>query len=281
MIKLARIVSDPKDGYFLAAVYYDTIGSNFESQDGYRLASGVQNAVFRLLNPWYALDNYYSGLKGALFHVYTTKGVFKAVRNDSFANFDVGSPLVFLSNATGNGTDSSYRNDYYDRESTPASVSCASKVGAELTNDKDKGSVLFEDCLDTNELFTVLDPYTLSNNPYFINLYQAKAMLTLEPGEAVEDILGGGPYANLNQSYQTASKRRRELIVTDLHLNWASSPQADGRFLIYRFRPDASQSYPAVAECSNRGLCNTFEGLCECFAGYTGQACGTQSSLVP
>jgi len=33
-------------------------------------------------------------------------------------------------------------------------------------------------------------------------------------------------------------------------------------------------------ECSNRGLCDGEAGACKCFTGYTGAACGTQSSLA-
>lgn len=34
------------------------------------------------------------------------------------------------------------------------------------------------------------------------------------------------------------------------------------------------------AECSNRGQCNRETGMCECFAGFFGPACGKQSTLV-
>jgi hypothetical protein len=34
------------------------------------------------------------------------------------------------------------------------------------------------------------------------------------------------------------------------------------------------------AECSNRGICNTDDGVCECFDGYTGEACSVQTILV-
>lgn len=33
-------------------------------------------------------------------------------------------------------------------------------------------------------------------------------------------------------------------------------------------------------ECSNRGICNHKDGLCECFPGYYGDACQSMSSLV-
>jgi len=40
------------------------------------------------------------------------------------------------------------------------------------------------------------------------------------------------------------------------------------------------ESYGYVSECSNRGLCNGEEGLCECFAGYTNDNCDTQSAIA-
>merc|ERR1711976_769152 len=35
-----------------------------------------------------------------------------------------------------------------------------------------------------------------------------------------------------------------------------------------------------VSECSNKGICNTETGLCECFKGYTKADCGTQSAFA-
>ena len=35
-----------------------------------------------------------------------------------------------------------------------------------------------------------------------------------------------------------------------------------------------------ASQCSNRGLCNQATGLCACFPGYTGNACGIQNALA-
>jgi hypothetical protein len=54
---------------------------------------------------------------------------------------------------------------------------------------------------------------------------------------------------------------------------------------IYKFHPPALNStgttgYNYVGECSNRGICDSDSGVCECFAGYTGQNCGVINSLA-
>ena len=59
----------------------------------------------------------------------------------------------------------------------------------------------------------------------------------------------------------------------------------DVKASIYKFYPPSldtteSDGYNYVAECSNRGLCNQDEGLCECFTGFTGADCGTINSLT-
>jgi len=40
------------------------------------------------------------------------------------------------------------------------------------------------------------------------------------------------------------------------------------------------ETYEYVSQCSNRGLCNSEEGLCECFKGYTNDNCDMQSAIA-
>jgi hypothetical protein len=54
---------------------------------------------------------------------------------------------------------------------------------------------------------------------------------------------------------------------------------------IYKFHPPALNStgttgYNYVGECSNRGICDSDSGICECFTGFTGQNCGVINSLA-
>merc|ERR1712072_1483516 len=74
------------------------------------------------------------------------------------------------------------------------------------------------------------------------------------------------------------------------HLNDKSDAVAHDNFpgvmaTIYKFHPPALNStgtsgYNYVGECSNRGICASDSGICECFTGFTGQNCGVINSLA-
>merc|ERR1711988_1270486 len=78
-------------------------------------------------------------------------------------------------------------------------------------------------------------------------------------------------------------------ITVDRNINWDGSIVADpdgdgasktGYVQILKFTPATTGTYTYVSQCSNRGLCNGDDALCECFKGYTNDNCDTQSSLA-
>jgi hypothetical protein len=66
----------------------------------------------------------------------------------------------------------------------------------------------------------------------------------------------------------------RTEIVLDMGINFAHLSNASA----YKFYPPAGASW--AKECSDRGLCNTDTGLCECFTGYTSDDCSVQNTLA-
>merc|ERR1711998_291759 len=90
----------------------------------------------------------------------------------------------------------------------------------------------------------------------------------------------GGPIAAMEDKFR---------ITVDKSINWDGSIYADpdgdgttntGYVQIIKFTPATTGTFTYVSQCSNRGLCNGDDALCECFKGYTGDNCDTQSSLA-
>ena len=88
------------------------------------------------------------------------------------------------------------------------------------------------------------------------------------------------------------------VIEVDAHLGW-EGPKGDpentatvydgsewsdntGIVTLFHFTPnvDGEGSYEYVSQCSNRGLCDSTSGICQCFGGYTGVDCSIQDALA-
>lgn len=254
LIKIQRRVTADEDGGFFVLVWYDPVGTNFDGGSGYRF-TGDNKPVFRIMHPLYSLDSF-EGFNGAFYNVFTTHGVVQMVQNGTIAHFEFGSNHLYTMRPT---------DPWREDKGTAADLSCE-KMGAKTGQNTSTW-----DCLDKNDYFFVLDPYVTTNNPAFTNLYRAESIVRVDPRDAKGM---GDTYTN--QSANTF----RNLIVSDYNVNWMSSPRGSGRHHIFKFTPSPYSTYEYVAECSNRGLCNTFEGVCECFGGYTGDACQVQASIA-
>mmetsp|Transcript_54248 Transcript_54248/g.110714 ORF Transcript_54248/g.110714 Transcript_54248/m.110714 type:complete len:216 (+) Transcript_54248:1-648(+) len=207
---------------------------------------------------------------GALYDVFATDGVLQATDERAGAVFNFGSNRIYTHNTSFDlsGTDS----QDYDGD-----VSCESlNLGPGTSSDRAA-------CLDKNDLFLLLNPTTLSQNSPFINLYKARSIQRMHDSwmNSIDEDYGDF----LNVSYNAhrgnrTSRYYKHLITTDINTNWAHQSADSSVFHVYKFTPVESQAYQYIAECSNRGLCNSFEGTCECFSGYTNDNCDEQETVV-
>merc|ERR1712146_128182 len=97
-----------------------------------------------------------------------------------------------------------------------------------------------------------------------------------------EDLEGGGDLV-------TSTFEDKFRITVDKMINWDGADVADpdgdtvkntGYVQILKFTPATTGTFTYVSQCSNRGLCNGDDALCECFKGYTNDNCDTQYSLA-
>jgi len=118
------------------------------------------------------------------------------------------------------------------------------------------------DCLQKDDLVmfinTDLNAAGLAANPVYPNIYTVKNIYTAEPD-----------FKNIN------SVTRRNRIVLDYGVNHVFDNTSPAT--IYKFTPPTGYNY--VGQCSNRGICDTTTGICQCFNGYTGDNCGIQDAL--
>jgi hypothetical protein len=189
---------------------------------------------------------------------------------------------------------------------TAAGCTTATKYRSKKTGHADdqtnfeKNSI--NECLEKGHMFTFLSLYDdsadltalgkkVGYNPSAINLYTATRLRTADASATWKDVHGVA--ADLTdataarQAEQTEQKSQmwRHQINTDLSVNWASAPASGidattGDFRLYKFTPADASTYNYVGECSNRGLCDSSEALCECFPGYSGDNCAQQNSLA-
>jgi hypothetical protein len=276
LIKLVRTVTTYTDGGYYAAVWFDT---SFQYADDSNLPG-----VFRLLNPFYPPDFFETDN----YDVYTTTGTLALTSEFAQATFGFASRYIYTTNVS-HDLNSTYNR--YDSES----VVFDGDISCEKSASNGNKFHFIRHCLNTTDMFTLLNWEFPELNPPFINLYRAERVYTESPTHSVKDRWKN---ANLGPTIKdnTLSYLTHQ-ITTDVSTNWGVSvggtdifgDQSNNKYLddvnrakfhVYKFFPSEESTYSYVAECSNRGLCNRVSGLCECFGGYTADNCDEQSSLA-
>jgi hypothetical protein len=275
IVKLVRTVTTYTDGGYFAVMWYDTT----ETLDD----SGASDGTFKLLNPFTTPDNFASDN----YDVYTTKGTLALTSNQSEATFGFASKYVYMTNVT------------YDLQGTNRTGLFDGDISCEVgNNNADKMQYLFH-CLNKTDLFTLINWELPAYNPKYINLYTAERLYTGQYTHSVTDrfssagsVHSGADSASGTTGDENPLHYQTHLINTDLATNWAASVGnmqsgnslgddfGKPQFHVYKFFPSADSTYEYVAPCSNRGICNQENGVCECFPGYTSDSCATQASLA-
>lgn len=258
-VKLVRSQTDQRDGGIMAAIFFDTT-SDFVGGAGARI-EGNTNGAWRILNPVYSLD-----FDGALYDIFASRGTLTVTDLRAGAAFSFGSNLIHTYNTSWDLTGGSYDGD----------ISCESYNLGVGQSSSDIA------CLDKNDLFLVLNPYNGADNPPFANLYTALSVKRLPYNQPIggEVRQSAEDRSFFPQEVENRTLSSRYLITADYNLNWASTAVGPSVFHIYKFVPNPLYTYQVTAQCSNRGLCNNFEGTCECFFGYAGEACQNHNTVV-
>jgi len=152
------------------------------------------------------------------------------------------------------------------------------------TNPKGSNGAL--DCVNKNDYLMFLttsfngqQATFLASNPVYPNIYQVKKIARNEKTFKTDP-------SNIH------NEKIRHIIQLDMSLNSKHTYHSgktdipndpDTTASIYKFYPptnNAQGGYEYAAQCSNRGICNTDSGLCECFHGYTNDNCDTINALA-
>lgn len=249
-----------------------------QSDGGYYVAVIYANSEFQLLNPFDNLDLQAQNE----YEVYTTQGVLARTSRFAEASFEFGSKQMITTNTTADfgiagGIIDSTPNfgNAMGTSAVPANggrftgdISCENNAG-EAKNP----NYFVRYCVNKTDIvipLSVQNVLHVQNNPSHINMYTIDRVGQTE--RTLINTNGFGFVKNEGTNY----------IDLDMSLNSyrVASAQNVAPVYVYKFFPNVDSNYEYVAQCSNRGLCNTDEGLCECFAGYTGDACQIQASLA-
>mmetsp|Transcript_14762 Transcript_14762/g.27683 ORF Transcript_14762/g.27683 Transcript_14762/m.27683 type:complete len:721 (-) Transcript_14762:172-2334(-) len=251
LVKLVLTTTAQTDGGYYVALVWDSGSSEF-----------------RLLNQFANLD----GQAQNEYEVYTTQGVLARTSKFAEASLTFGSKQIITTNTTADFGISGSSAVSFGSEMVAAN---GGRFTGDLSCENNPNSYFVSYCVNKTDILIPLSVEYVSTvagaNPAHINMYTV-------------DRIGQTERTEYN-SYNTGGSVKNEgtnFIDFDMSLNFfrVATDANNAPVFVYKFFPNTDSNYEYVAQCSNRGLCNKEEGLCECFAGYTGDACQIQASLA-
>jgi len=233
-----------KPAGFYAVIYYD--GANFN-----------------ILNNLGRSEDY---SETTTFHVYTTTGYLEKVNSVAVATPDsYFSNTLHVTVADGVTDDPTVEKNW--------DISC--ETGTDI---EDEPPAYGRACLNKEDKIMLFQTYGLVEadlshsttksysefNPQYSNIYTVKKIFRDAHETGVIDD-------------SEDENEIRHKIILDYGVNEAYGQQ----YSVYKFNlPIEDKSYTYVAQCSNRGICDSSTGHCTCFAGYTGDDCSVQNALA-
>lgn len=293
IIKLVRSVTTYTDGGYYAVVWYDK--NVFWDMTG-------SEGTFRILNPFMPPDNF----KTDKYDIYTTQGTLALTSDKAEATFGFASNYIYMVNTTYDTAGFNITSFGNGVNSFDGDISCVvgNNDAYRLAKDGSGNPLYIQHCLNTTDMFTLLNWEEPWMNPHYINLYSAERLFTQDYSHSVGEQFSSleirnqryhsGPPGDVRPFHPVQGYEMHymtHMITTDIPTNWAVSKDPSdywraagpagirAPFHIYKFFPAAASTYNYVAPCSNRGICDTDSGLCSCFPGYTNDDCSEQAAL--
>ncbi len=257
------------DEEIFAGTHNGTDVSNYYS-DGGRSSYRGRTCTHSGIHPGFLVAMYYDPIidryrlmtrpgrdysRTTTFAVWTTEGTAQMVSDEARVytsphTAQYYSNVVYTTNATSNYTATRYLGN----------------IECETNKEGQHGAM---SCLEKEDYVFFLDKARPDRNPKYMNMYQVKK-LYIDPSTT----------NNTNhRNWEEGNERNR--IVLDAGINaYYHDVNNTMETRAYIFFPPENGGYEFMSECSNRGICNEEEGLCECFDSYDGDSCNKVNNFM-